>query len=322
MTRAVLYDMRNMKVTFLRLVPIAVATVAVACNRSITVMQEGEGPRPPVEESSPYSDRVIEYVPAPGQFINNPMVGFTGDETTSRQALEYADRRLHSSDKTERGMVSLGGFGGYIVVGFDHSIQAAGGMEGYDFSITGNQFEGSSEPGIVWVMPDENGNGQPDEVWYELRGAYSDGSTKNYAVTYYRPTTDGEAVRWTDNAGGSGEMTPNATHTQPYFPAWITDGKYTLTGTLLEDRSGTLDNGRFTTGDYGWGYADNWGEDMLSPSVQKNYFRISDAMDGDGNPAELKYVDFIKVQTGVNVQGGAGVGELSTEVLRFRDENL
>lgn len=25
-----------------------------------------------------------------------------------------------------RGMVSLGGFGGYIVVGFDHSIQASG----------------------------------------------------------------------------------------------------------------------------------------------------------------------------------------------------
>ena len=67
-------------------------------------------------------------------------------------------------------MVSLGGFGGYIVVGFDHSIQASGGYGGYDFSITGNQFSGSSEPGVVWVMPDENGNGEPDDgPWYELR---------------------------------------------------------------------------------------------------------------------------------------------------------
>ena len=38
--------------------------------------------------------------------------------------------------------------------------------------------------------------------------------------------------------------------------------------------------------------------------------------------AGLDYIDFVKVQTGVNIQGGAGIGELSTEVSRFRDENL
>lgn len=64
----------------------------------------------------------------------------------------------------ERGIwVSLGGWGGYIVVGFDHSIENSdeGYRDGYNFSIQGNQFKGSSEPGIVWVMQDTNGNTLP-----------------------------------------------------------------------------------------------------------------------------------------------------------------
>ena len=251
------------------------------------------------------------------------MVGFDGNETGPQAALEYADRRLHSVDASLRGMVSLGGFGGYIVVGFDHSIQASGGYGGYDFSITGNQFSGSSEPGVVWVMPDENGNGEPDDgPWYELRGAYSDSSVRSYSVTYYRPDREDTAVRWRDSEGHEGEIARVSSHPQSYYPKWMTEESYTLSGTLLPDRSGTLENGRFTTGDYGWGYADNWGEDMLEAPKQKNFFRISDAVDAAGEAAGLDYIDFVKVQTGVNIQGGAGIGELSTEVSRFRDENL
>ena len=299
------------------------AGMLLGCNRSGVVMPETYGPRPPHEGSSPYSDRVIAYVPAPGQFINDAMVGFDGNETGPQAALEYADRRLHSVDASLRGMVSLGGFGGYIVVGFDHSIQASGGYGGYDFSITGNQFSGSSEPGVVWVMPDENGNGEPDDgPWYELRGAYSDSSVRSYSVTYYRPDREDAAVRWRDSEGHEGEIARVSSHPQSYYPKWMTEESYTLSGTLLPDRSGTLENGRFTTGDYGWGYADNWGEDMLEAPKQKNFFRISDAVDAAGEAAGLDYIDFVKVQTGVNIQGGAGIGELSTEVSRFRDENL
>ena len=96
------------------------AGMLLGCNRSGVVMPETYGPRPPHEGSSPYSDRVIAYVPAPGQFINDAMVGFDGNETGPQSALEYADRRLHSVDASLRGMVSLGGFGGYIVVGTDY----------------------------------------------------------------------------------------------------------------------------------------------------------------------------------------------------------
>ncbi len=299
----------------------ACATLLAACNKSRVVMPEAYGPRPPVAESSPYSNRVIEYRPAPGQFINNTMMGFTGGETTAEAARAYADRMLHPADGSTPRMISLGGFGGYVVVGFDHSIQATGGYEGYDFSITGNQFSGSSEPGVVWVMPDENGNGLPDDgAWYELQGYHAAESQRGYAVTYYRGGA-ADPVRWTDSEGNEGVIERILAHEQDYYPLWEEDS-FTLTGTLLPDCSGTGENGRFTTGDYGWGYADNWGEDMLESPKTKNFFRIADAVDGAGNPVELKYIDFVKVQTGVNIQGGSGVGELSTEVSRFRDENL
>lgn len=73
--------------------------------------------------------------------------------------------RLRRRTDAENTWVSLGGWGGYIVVGFDHSIDnsSSGYKGGYNFSITGNAFKGSSEPGIVYVMQDTNGNTLPDD---------------------------------------------------------------------------------------------------------------------------------------------------------------
>ena len=127
-------------------------------------------------ESSSRLNNVFEYLPAAGQFINEDKSGFSG-VTSQAQANEYARKRMEAGE-----YVSLGGWGGVLVVGFDHSISNG---EGYDFSIKGNIHEGSSEPAIVWVMQDTNGNGLPDDVWYELRGSEF-GTTRyvrHYAVT-------------------------------------------------------------------------------------------------------------------------------------------
>ena len=114
--------------------------------------------RPATQSSSPYCTKVFEYTPAPGQFINETKTGgFDGTQTTAEAACRYAEQRFADDI-----WVSLGGFGGYIVVGFDHSIDNSG---DYDIGILGNSFSGSSEPGIVWVMQDENGNGLPDDTW-------------------------------------------------------------------------------------------------------------------------------------------------------------
>jgi hypothetical protein len=41
----------------------------------------------------------------------------------------------------------------------------------------------------------------------------------------------------------------------------------------------------------------------------------------DGQPAKLQYIDFVKVQTGLNAKSG-WLGELSTEVCSVIDYNL
>ena len=271
--------------------------------------------------SSMWSNKVYEYTPAPGQFINETKTGgFSGDENTPEAACHYAEQRFASNS-----WISLGGFGGYVVVGFDHSITND---EGYDLAIIGNSFSGSSEPGVVWVMQDDNGNGLPDEVWYELRGSDTDHATtiRDYAVTYYRPSAAGMPVQWSDNCGNSGEIDYLADyHTQDYYyPLWIAEDAYTLRGTLLEakcfDRSGS--GSYWVLPEYDWGYADNFSAiDCNQKGDKANNLDISNAIDYAGNSIALHYIDFVKVHTATNAKCG-WIGENSTEVCGFYDCNM
>lgn len=298
-------------------------TVKIVCYGS-----EEERKRPVTGTSSALWNKVYEYCPAPGQFINETKTGgFLGNETTHEQAIAYAEKRLESGNV----WVSLGGFGGYIVVGFDHSIENKGGFNGYDFSITGNQFEGSSEPGIVWVMQDVNGNGLPDDEWYELKGSETgkEETIQDYTVTYYRPGGPGMKVEWTDINGKTGSIDYLIEyHSQAfYYPNWIQEDSYTLKGTCLKARNiQDPTTGFWDNRSYDWGYADNFGQDKAdgdNPDAGplQTYFKISNAINRDGSAANLRYIDFIKVQTGTNTKSG-WLGEQSTEVLSFEDKNI
>jgi hypothetical protein len=280
-------------------------------------------------------DRVYEYTPAPGQFINELKTGgFDGTQTTPEAAIAYAETRMSQVDKNGNPnpiWVSLGGFGGYIVVGFDHSIDNTG---DYDLGILGNSFSGSSEPGIVWVMQDENGNGLPDDTWYELAGSETgkEETLQEYAVTYYRPSGIGMPVQWTDNKGNKGEIDYlKAYHRQEYYyPLWIEEDSYTLTGTCLKARNYDA-SGKGTywvNAEYDWGYADNFspidrlsGDDNANADANANHFKISNAIDFECQPVDLKFIDFVKVQVGVNTKSG-WLGEVSTEVFGFYDYNM
>ncbi|MBQ7698276.1 MAG: cell surface protein, partial [Paludibacteraceae bacterium] len=122
---------------------------------------------------TPYLTRVFEYRPAPGQFINTIPTWEAGDT-----AEDMAQKAQDALADNEGGMVSLGSWGGYIVFGFDHEIINVPGA--YDLKILGNAtyamsnpndttaLGGSSEPGVVMVSRDDNGNGLPDDKWYEL----------------------------------------------------------------------------------------------------------------------------------------------------------
>ena len=268
----------------------------------------GGGGKEPAPKELEYE--VVEFLPAPGQFVNE---GYTA--TTMEEACAYAGERLKNGY-----FVSLGGFGGYIIVKFKTPIINSEG--GYDFGIYGNSFSGSSEPGIVWVSQDANKNGVADDEWQELYGSESvlkSNVLQNYSIIYSR-TDDEKKIAWCDNKGESGTIERNAAHRQDYFPAWVTENEYTLSGTLLPDNSEWSEkNQEWVLHVFEWGYADNFSAIDLAED-RANRFRISDARSSSGELANLTQIDFVKVQSATNVIHSA-IGEVSTEVCGFISYN-
>lgn len=296
------------------------AKVNISHSFTVSVYDEASFCRAATSESLATCTRVYEYMPAPGQFINELRTGgFDATHTTMAAACDYAEERMAAGS-----WVSLGGFGGYIVVGFDHSIDNSA---DYDLAIIGNSFDGSSEPGVVWVMQDENGNGMPDDTWYELAGSETGKAetVQHYAVTYYRPSGAQMPVRWSDNLGNSGEIDYlSQFHTQDYYyPLWVEEASYTLTGTRLEARNyDSSGNGSiWIQPHYDWGYVDNCSPTDFDTATRSNLLDISHARDFEGEAVTLSHIDFVKVQCAVNAKSG-WLGELSTEVCGFMDYNL
>lgn len=282
-------------------------------------------------EVSPYINKVYDFLPAPGQFINEMPEYEEGDSYETM--LSKVEEQI-CGDKNP-GMISLGAYGGYVVFGFDHPIANVEGA--YDFKIYGNAFfasgnssGGSCEPGIVMVSVDENGDGLPNDVWYELAGSeYAKETTKkNYHITYYRPAADKVSesdnkhisdmtyIRYTTNYADESEgyIEKNVFHSQSYWPEWIDAETIEFEGTKLANNSiDESGEGMYYVLHYlDWGYADNM------PNETYPGFKIDWAVDVDGNPVKLNKIDFIKVYTAVN-QCSGWLGETSTEICGAED---
>lgn len=280
---------------------------------------------PDTPQAAAFANKVLEYRPAPTQFMNTTATAYK-EGFTYQQVLEYATELL--SDRNVC-LLSLGAFGGYITVGFDHTVPNVSGE--YDFKIYGNAAYdiygtnedkpgGSAEPGIVLVSKDTNGNGLPDDEWYELAGSeYNSPSTiRNYEITYYRPELPGDNVQWTDNQGGQGEIKRNDFNTQDsYYPQWIEEDRITFSGNRLADNAVNEprpDMPEHWVGYcYAWGYADNHPND-----TEYSKFKIDWAVDKNGNPVHLDGIDFVKIYTAVNQDCG-WTGEISTEIQAVED---
>ncbi len=277
--------------------------------------------------NSPFISEVFEYVPAPGQFIH--LIPEVTDDMSREQVLEAAARQLVGDERP--GMVSLGAFGGYIVFGFDHPIANVEGE--YDFKIYGNAMKSlgsgvdtSAEPGIVMVSVDTNGNGIPDDEWFELRGSAHDNALANFTIRYTRPsqTETSENIAWTSNDpdSPSGIITLNDFHTQSYWPGWIEGDVIEFSGTRLPGNARN-DNGTWVLSPFDWGYADNRPDFVnvngnMEPNPEAPGFNIDNAVDADGNSVRLTAIDFVKVYTAVN-QTCDFLGETSTEICGARD---
>lgn len=283
------------------------ALVFVACNKDEVISGDIDIPDIP-SNSSNYT--VLEYTPAPGQYINETGTVFQ-EIFSPEEAAKLAQDRLNQNL-----YVSLGAWGGYIIVKFNQSIPNSG---DYDFAIGSNAFDTSNEPGIVWVMQDLNKNGLPDDTWYELKGSYfgKEGYERNYWVTYTRPEAK-QNTPWIDSNGETGfiNWTGNYHSQNFYYPNWIKEDSYTLYGSRLP-RQATQDpeTGSWTNFPFDWGYADNFGLDFIE-NENKNQFKISDAVTEENQSVNLPSIDFVKVQTAINSSAG-WLGENSTEVSGF-----
>jgi hypothetical protein len=203
---------------------------------------------------------------------------------------------------------SLGSIGGYAV--WDVKKHQA------DYQINGNAFAGWNEHGVVWVQEDNNGNGLPDEMWYELTGGDDKNAdlkpliTRRYAIAYMKFGSGngavneygqivGKAIYWADCRGRAGYI--------PYgWPApWgVVGNKVTYTCTLLRD-TGSTDGYTGAIGDGGnSGYVDTTASPM---------FYVNNAIDTAGNSVTLTNVRFVKVHTAIFRYGGI-FGEVSTEI--------
>ncbi len=288
---------------------------------------------------SKYILAVDEYRPAPGQFVNDVPEYEEGD--TEQDMIQKCTDQLANN---ERHLVALGGWGGYITFHFDHSIANIPGQR--DFAVWGNAYQesqnlvfgGMNEAGIVMVSKDENGNGLPDDKWYEISGSCDVDSVGkvvyDYEVTYHRnPMGD---IPWTDNKGGSGTIDRNHYHTQEYYPAWLPD-ELTFQGTRLPDNMWNLSNKvnsgwspyYFVLIGFRYGYADNLPNftdkaDATSYNYEGCGIDIGWAVDEQRQPVNLDFIDFVRVYTGLNQKCPQPEwwGETSTEVQGAEDIHL
>lgn len=272
--------------------------------------------------------KVHDFFPAPGQFVNDLPNWASG--VTEAQMIARAEDGVNGN-----GLVSLGSFGGYIVMSLNHAIMNVPGQA--NFRVLGNGFASWSESGIIEVAVDANENGLPDDEWFEIAGSeYNKPSTiKDYEITYYKPdeekvpvthphfpyASDLEYIRWTDNKGGSGYVLKNSFHNQSYFPQWkgnsITFKGTKIANDKIKNNSDDPESPYWTSEAFEFGYADN-----LPNTEEGSAIKLDWAVSKKtGKPVKLSGVHFVRVHTGLLADIG-WLGELSTEVSGLEDLNV
>lgn len=278
--------------------------VAMLFFSSCVVEEPGDDPEKP--DYSEYITDVFEYVYAPGQHA-------------WKVKQEDGDKFKGEPNSD----VLLGGFGGYIIAGFNHDVENVEGEPDFEVFSSGV----SPEPAVVYVMSDENGDGLPNDTWYELKGSEygKPNEIRDYRLTYYKPKDTTSNILWKDNQGQSGELVSaySSTNSSTWWWSGLTGDSIVFKGTRLPDayvNAGTQDSQNWIVPDtvFTWGYAENNKGSDYSKENRSNQFDISNAIDAQGVPVHLSRIRFIKVQTGVFQRAG-WLNEVSSEVKGARD---
>lgn len=250
---------------------------------------------------NPYITRIFDFDPAPGMFAND----LYKDGFTKEDMMRTALGRIN---ETSVGYpLDLGGFGGSIVVGFDHTVVNVEGEK--DFRVYGGDVTNPAgskpnppAPGLIYVAYDKNKNGKPDtDEWFEIIGSQHTKETtvKDFKITYNKkgagePLVTASAL-WTDyehvyceNSKGEKYYLPRPRAKKEFYPLWATQTTVSYEGLKLDVDFKTARAGQ-TTLWYStppeWGYVS-----ALNPDIDIDW-----AVDKNGNKANLPGIDFIKV---------------------------
>lgn len=287
-----------------------------------------------------FADTVVSYLPAPGQFINNPVFN---DPSRALGPPIGGGTLVQENSK----LVSLGGLGGSITLRFNPPVlDDPRNPYGLDAIVFGNALWAGANPnrrffeaGVIEVSRDDNANSLPDDVWYVIRGSHLPAL----------PADAYQSQAWDNNPSTPSPPVNTAWYpAPPAFPAWPTSyitATYRLPA-LFEQIIFVNPNGTTSTAEGAWGYADcsptlilgdtdadNTADNpSLAPAefytVPDNPFAVGispgsgggDAFDiawavhpVTGQPAHLDRFDFIRISTAV-LRVDAALGELSTEI--------
>ncbi len=279
----------------------------------------------PIAVDAQFISKEIDFTPAPGQYTNAEFIG--------------TPEAAQSVVGTNKGLVSLGAFGGSAVFYFEQGIKNdPANPYGVDFTVYGNATSTWSEPGIIQVMKDENKNGIPDETWYEIAGSdhFWNSTVRGYQITYFNNGLNQAGnIQWTDNSGVSGNIPPNSFHQQPYYPQaalfpQIPADKCLLKGTRIAGKIDLSNPGVVNSYRRAFGYADNTPVLSFTEKLPDNPYSaaiegsggdaidIGWAVDQNMKPVVLDEIHFIRIYTGMNDIAG-WLGEISTEITGIRD---
>ncbi len=278
-----------------------------------------------------FADRVVSYSPAPGLSVGDPAF-------TDPSAALGPPSGVGPVDGAASGVVTLGGFGGEILLAFDQTVlDDPRNPMGLDAVVFGNGFWACvngcagtdpsrrwAEAGVIEIALDVNGNGLADDPWYVIRGS----SLPEAPVEAFRTKS------WPGGVETSGYELPGEFVPPPPFfllnpgePAESHWGYADLSPVLpVGDLSGAagapgeggLDDPEDLAGiDAGSFYT--YPDDPLTVGIDAgapggDAFDIAWAVNPQtGEPADLPGFDFIRIRTGVDALLGP-LGELSTEI--------
>lgn len=285
---------------------------------SLTACEGGSSLTPDVPDTPSGGQKtvpvtVLDYTPAPGQFVNEMPLYAEGD--TYQAILAKAQQAL------DRGYcVSLGAFGGSITLKLNTPITHDPASADGDFRVLGNAFMnlrdgritgGSSEPGVIQVMDDANANGLPDDEWCTI---LPDSPATPLTVTYSRHRdgdSDTDFIPWTASDGTSGFLNRvYSNHKHMFFPAWLPADCQSITVSGLSIPDNAQLNAATATWDF---FPVGRTADSYPNTDPRSAVSIADAVRADGSPAGLTRISFVRVYTGVLACHGA-VGDESTEI--------